>query len=192
MTPSIARQRRAKSQPQRGFSLIELVIVVAIIMVLLGLALTSMTNAMTSYRLNSTARSIATTVQLGRTKALARDARYRLARATAAYRMEFKLRPPGSPWTLDTATGELPLASGVGFSDTGIPAPPPGFGGTVTQAADMTFNTRGILIDDGTSAPLVGSCFYLQARRVRPVAVCTTMVGKTTVFRLAGGTWEAQ
>ena len=176
---------------QSGFSIIELIIVVVIIMVLAGMAAKWMSPAIRSYRLSGTAFEIAATAQLARIKATTGDARFKVKRNTSparTYRTEFKTRT-GS-WTLDPLSADYPLPTGVNFDTTGITAAPPGQ--TTTQATAMVFNTRGLLINDSSGAPVDGHCFYLQGNTDRPFAVCANLTGKITVYRRFGSVWEVQ
>ena len=175
---------------QSGFSLIEVIIVVIIVMVMAAMAAKWMGPAIASYRLSGTAHEIAAAAQLARIKATTSDARFRVFPNTGArtYRMEFKTRT-GS-WTLDPLSADYPLPTGVNFDTTGITVAPPGQ--TTTQATAMVFNTRGLLINDSTGAPVDGRCFYLQGNTDRPFAVCANLTGKITVYRLFGSVWEIQ
>ena len=176
---------------QSGFSLIEVIVVVIIIMIMAAMAAKWMGAAVANYRLSGTAREIAAAAQLARTKATTRDARFRVLPNTGArtYRTEFKTRT-GS-WGLDPLSADYPLPAGVNFSTTGITPISPGET-TVTQATAMVFNTRGLLINDSTGAPVSGRCFYLQGNTDRPFAVCANLTGKVTVYRLFGSVWEIQ
>ena len=177
---------------QSGFGIIELIIVVVIILVLAGMAVKWMSPAIRSYRLSGTAFEIAATIRLARIKATTRDARYRVVPNVGArtYRTELRVRGPSTPWTLESGTTDYPLATGVNFDTTGISAAPPGQ--STTQATEMVFNTRGLLINDSTNVPVDGRCFYLQGNTDRPLAVCANLAGKVTVYRLFGSVWEVQ
>ncbi len=184
---------------QSGFSIIELIIVVVIIMVLAGMAAKWMSPAIRSYRLSGTAFEIAATARLARIKATTGDARYRTLVNTTARTYQVQRYPRGGTgWlTFDVgaASQQVPwpsnlLAAGVNFSTTGISAAPPGQ--STTQATDMVFNTRGLLINPSTGVPVNGRCFYLQGDTDRPLAVCANLAGKVTVYRRFGSVWEVQ
>ena len=175
---------------QSGFSLIEVLIVVIIVMVLVAITAKSMGSLVANYRLSSAAREIAATAQMAKIKGTARDARYRVWINNTARTYRVEAFPRGGSWTLDANAADMPLPTGVNFSTTGISSAPPGQ--TTTQADEMSFNTRGLLIDTVTFAPTDGRCFYLQGNTTQPFAVCSTLTGKTTVYRLSGSTWEVQ
>ena len=72
-----------QSSKQRGFSLVELVVVVAIIMLITAMAIPQARNMMRSYRLNAAAASVKSTVQSTRYQAIMVGCPYRVAFTTA-------------------------------------------------------------------------------------------------------------
>ncbi len=184
---------------QAGFSLLEAIIVVAITLVLVALTSKAMFSAWSNYTISTTARQIGSVAQVARSKATGRNNRYRVTVNTSdgTYRMEYcstldtSTTPAScSAWTLDPQSADYTLGSGVSFSTSGLSVAAPGES-SVTQAADMTFNSRGVLIDS-SSNPLDSACFYMQRSGTRPAAVCTSMVGKTTVYQLQNSTWQSR
>lgn len=184
---------------QSGFSVIELIVVVAITLVLAALTGKSMVSAVANYRLSSAARGLAATAQLAKIKATARDARYQVIVNTGVgtYRIQRCLRPPpGSAtctWQLDPGSDDITLPPGVSFIAAAVAPPPSGQSGGPDP--DMTFNSRGLLVVN-TNAPTAATvntrCFYLQGQSNRIYAVCSTLAGKTTVYRQLGSAWEVQ
>jgi len=190
---------RATSQPragrEHGFSVIELIIVVAVIMVLAALSGKAMWSAVANYRMDTAAREIAGSVQMAKMKATARDARYQVLINTTAgtYRIQ-RLTAAGGTWELDPGTDDYTLPSGVSFRATAAASAPTGH--TAGPNTEMTFNTRGLLIQNVTTATasLVDSrCFYMESSAgARSAAVCTGVTGKTAVYRLTGSAWDTQ
>ncbi len=185
---------------QSGFSVIELIVVVAITLVLAALTGKSMVSAVQNYRLSSAAQGLAATVHLAKMKATARDARYQVLVNTGVgtYRIQRCLRPPpGSAtpctWQLDPGSDDIPLPPGVSFIAAAVAPPPPGQSGG--PDTDMTFNSRGLLVVN-TNAPTAATvntrCFYVQGQSDRIYAVCSSLAGKTTVYRQLGSAWEVQ
>lgn len=173
--------------------------VVAITLVLVALTSKAMFSAWANYSISTTARQMSSALQVARSKATGRNNRYRVTVNTSAgtYRMEYcsTLNTATTPatcsaWSLDPQSADYPLASSVSFSTTGLTVAAPGEA-AITQASDMTFNSRGVLID-GSNNPLDSACFYMQRSGTRPTAVCTTMVGKTTVYQLLNSTWQSR
>jgi Tfp pilus assembly protein FimT len=181
---------------QRGMTMVEVVAVLAISMVMAALTAGSMQSAVNTYQMNSTCRQLTALAQLARVQATARATRYRvLSNSTNGwYRLEYCSSSTGNvcnSWSLDAYSGQVTLPTGISFSAAGISAIPPDQT-AVTLATDMTFNSMGMLYDTSAGALKKGGCFYLQASGNRPTAVCSTMAGKTTVFRLFGSNWETQ
>ena len=184
---------RAREQAggQRGFSLLEVIVVVTIILVMVALAGKSMFSAVANYRLSSSARSIAAAAQLARIKATGRDTRYRLVidATNRQYRIE-RLNRTTNAWEVDPgAESWQALAPNVNFVTTAVTAPA---GQSAGPDTEMDFNNRGILVNSGT--PVNSRCFYLTATNVpRGWGVCATMTGKVTTYRAGTGSgWQVQ
>jgi hypothetical protein len=197
-TPSRAKSSRAEA----GFSLLEAILVVSVTLVLVALTGKAMFSALNNYKLSSSARNVAAAVQLARVKATARNNRFRVLTDTTGTVHTFRIErctghdtstnPPGcSGWALDAQSADTALAGAVELSIVGITTTAPGDTSGPHQAAGMTFNSRGLLIGSDNS-PAENACFYLQRTGSRPMAVCTTMVGKTTIYRWSGATWQVQ
>lgn len=198
----------AKSKPgqagrQQGFSLLEAIMVVVVTLVLVALTAKSMLSARDNYNLSSAARQVASLAQLARTKAMARFTRFQVKVSTTGttantYRMEVCTSPNATTnacdaWDLDPLSADTPLPSGVTFSTSQITGKGAAGETPAAQATEMTFNSRGLLWDSPNKTPADVRCFYLQSRTLRrPMAVCSTMVGQTTVYRLYGTNWEKQ
>lgn len=175
---------------QRGFSVLELVVVVAITLVLVALTGKAMFSAVNAYRVSSSARQIASWVQVARMKATARDTRYRIITSGRTYSMQ-RYNRGSSAWEDDPGTVAITLPPGVNFSATtpvSLSTPPEG--STLSQATDMTFNSRGLLVNN--SGPIDRQCLYIQGQTTQPYAVCTTLPGRTTVYRWNGSVWQRE
>lgn len=197
----LSAEGKAHRRNQRGFSLLEAIIIVVVTLVLVALTGKSMLSARDNYNLTTATRQVASVVQLARTRAMSHDTRYKVVIDTTArvYRMEVCNKNSANTacdsWSPDATSGSVPLPPTVDFSITtpvSVTAPPPGSGTTVTQATEMAFNSRGLLFDITANAPTDTRCFYIQGNNKRPMAVCSTMVGQTNVFRLYNGNWQKQ
>jgi Tfp pilus assembly protein FimT len=186
---------------QGGFSLLEAIIIVAVTLVLVGLTGKAMFSARDNYNVTGTARQIASLAQLARTRAMAGDTRFRLVIDTTArsYSTEMCNKNTSGTgcdsWSVASGTAPTLLPPRVNYSTTtpvSISAPPPGNGTAVSQATEMTFNSRGLLFDTTSGQPTDTRCFYIQGNTKRPMAVCSTMMGQTSVFQLAGSQWKRQ
>lgn len=193
---SYLRERRWNA---RGFSLLEAIVVVAITMVLVALTAKAMFSALNNYNVASTARNISSAVQLARIKAAKSETRYRVTVTTTTFRTEactaqdFSTNPATcSAWDLDQGSSDMAFANGVVLATSGITTAAPNDTSGPNYGTDMTFNSRGLLWDTANKQTQNNSCFYLQGKGTRSYAVCTTMVGKTTIYVLNGSTWATQ
>lgn len=187
---------------QGGFSLLEAIIIVAVTMVLVGLTGKAMFSARDNYNVTGTARQIASLAQLARTRAMAGDTRFRLVIDTTAraYSTEMCNKNTSGTgcdsWSVARGTAPTLLPPRVNYSTTtpvSISAPPPGNGtAPPIQATEMTFNSRGLLFDTTSGQPANTRCFYIQGNNKRPMAVCSTMMGQTSVFQWVGSEWKRQ
>jgi Tfp pilus assembly protein FimT len=192
---TINRETRLASQ--RGITLPEVLMVVAISMVMAALTSHSMQSAVNVYQVTRSCRQLAALAQMAKIHAAGRATRYRLRidATNRRYLVEYCSSSSGADctaWTADPYTGQTQLPTGVSFTAAGIGVAPPEQS-SVTLASEMTFNSMGLLYDESGHQLADGRCFYLQASSgERPMAVCATMAGKTTVYQLYSGTWEVQ
>ncbi len=71
--------KRQKGTPSdRGFTVIELIVVLAVALIVMGVALPNMISWLPNYRLSSGARQVAGDLQLARMKAISQNTKYRL------------------------------------------------------------------------------------------------------------------
>jgi len=181
-----------RSKGQRGFSLPEALIVITVSLVMVALTGKSMLSAVENYRVISAARQLTATVQVAHLKAPSQATRYRVRIDSAARTWVLeRFDRSSSTWATEAGSAPETLPPQVNFSISGITAVPPEQS-AVTQASETTFNSMSFLCDTSTSQPVDGRCFYLQGNSDRPAAVCTTMVGRTAVYRLDGGAWNLQ
>ncbi len=190
-----------RSERERGFTLIELVIIVAISLVMVALTGKGMMSAVDNYKVASAARQVMATVQVAHLKAPANNTRFRVTIDPTAGTWLLERCTSASPsapcnattgWSAEPGYVPIALPLNVRFSAAGITAIPPDQT-DVTQAGDMTFNTMSMLVDMATGQPAAGGrCFYIQGNTDRPAAVCSNMVGRTAFYRLSGGVWELQ
>lgn len=180
---------RPNLAPERGFSLIEAIVIVAISLILVAMTGKSMLDAMENFRVDTAARKIAALVQVAHLKAPARATRYRVAINTTTNR--YRLERYNSGWEADPGADWISMDTNVVFTTSGISVAPPEVT-SVSQAAETTFNTGGMLCDTSSGTLINGACFYLKGNTNRPAAICTNLVGRTQVYRLQNGAWNAQ
>jgi prepilin-type N-terminal cleavage/methylation domain-containing protein len=185
----------------RGYSLLELVFVIAIVLVLATMAIPQLNAMINNYRINDAGRQLQATATLAHFKAAARNTRYRVLVSASAntYTLQYCTDwvstrvNPCSSWGLDSTSTTITLPVGVTFSTTGLTTAPnitctTAPCTTVTQATEMTFNSRGLLFDETANNLANNRCFYI-AGGAKPIAVCSVITGRTVAYLLSGTTW---
>ena len=71
-------KRQNGTPSDRGFTVIELIVVLAVALIVMGVALPNMISWLPNYRLSSGARQVAGDLQLARMKAISQNTKYRL------------------------------------------------------------------------------------------------------------------
>ncbi len=88
---------------QRGFTLVELIVVLAIFALLMGVALTNIRSSLPHYRLLNASRRLAASVHMARTRAILNSLEHRISQAGGGggWQVEEGDQPSGSTgWTL--------------------------------------------------------------------------------------------
>lgn len=193
LPPNWRHSVRARGRAtEKGFSLLEAIIIVAISLIMAALTAKSMLSAVNRYQVDTAARQIAALAQVAHMKAPAQNTRFQITPNITAgtYLLQMWDRN-ASNWVPDGGAAPIKLPPNVIFSTTGVTTAPPEQPTTVVQATEMTFNNVGLLCDPSTAACLVtdGRCFYIQSSAVTD-AVCATPIGRTVVYRLSAGAWQ--
>lgn len=150
----------AKSPAYRsesGFTLIDMLVVVAIIGLVSAIALPSTTSMMSGYKIKGNAQAINHMVGLAKMRAAAQFTRARVYADFTARTFRLQVwNKTTNQWVDDGGTQSL--ADGVTFGFTGITQPPPGSqaalgqsplctndaGATIADTACISFNSRGM------------------------------------------------
>ena len=142
---------------QAGFTLIDMLVVVAIIGLVSAIALPSTTSMMQGYKIKGNAQAINNLVGLAKMRAAARFSRARVYADLNARTFRVQVwNKTTNTW--DDDSGTTPLADGVTFGFTGITQPPPNTqaalgqspvctndaGANIANTACITFNSRGM------------------------------------------------
>ncbi len=179
-----------------GFSLIEIMLVVALMAVLTVIAVPMSGNAIASFRVSGDSRGVSNSMAVAKMRAASRFTRVRLYvdLDSRSHHIEVWDKDAGD-WVIEG--GLTYLSTGVDFGFGIAATPPPNTQGTIGQAVACTdkdgntigntacvmFNSRGIPVDD-TLAPTADDALY--------VTDGTTLFGVTVAATGMVRTWTAK
>jgi Tfp pilus assembly protein FimT len=170
-----------------GFSLLELLAAVAILMVLSAMVVPAIATMMQSFRLNGSSRAIASQLSLARMRAAGEFTQARLNFNLAAnpptYQLEL-LNKGTSAFAIEGGVQTLSTGVVYGSGAIGVPA---GSQTTVAQTAQIVFNSRGIPVDNA-GAPTGLDAIYLNNSR-QTVAITVYADGRIARWRWSGTAW---
>jgi prepilin-type N-terminal cleavage/methylation domain-containing protein len=178
---------------RRGFSLVEMMFVVALTGVVAAIAVPMMANSLGFFRLSGDARSTANSIALAKMRAAAVFGRVRvyIDRPARNFHLETWDKTT-STWVVDT--GNTYLSQGVTFNFGVVGSAPPNTQGVIAEAATcknnlgvdiantscVIFNSRGIPIDGTpTPAPIVDAVYVTDGTAVYGVTISATGMVRT-------------
>lgn len=177
----------------KGYSLIEILLVVGLIGIVSAIAAPMMSNQMKYFRLSGDARSTANAVALAKMRAASIYGRTRIYvdLTTRSFRLDTFDKTTGT-WV--TESGATYLSQGVDFGYTPVGTAPPNTQGTIGQApacktallvdipntACVMFNSRGLPIDSsGSLPPEIYALYVTDSTAVFAVTVSSTGMVRT-------------
>ena len=171
---------------ERGFSLTELVIVLAILAIALGFSIPMLSSSMRGWQLASDARNITTTLACAKLSATSQLTHCQLSFNLIGNEWRLnKFNKTTGVYDLQGSTNALSSGlanSGIAFKSSSNTAPP---GFPMDSSASITFNSRGIPID-ATGKPTANSIVFLSDT-IDQYAVTVSLSGKVQLWRYRNG-----
>jgi Tfp pilus assembly protein FimT len=183
------RARPSWTKSTDGFSALELLLVVAIVIIVAGMAIPKMMSMVQNLRTAGDARDLNGTVLMAKMRAASNFAQTRVHVDLTAQTFWVEMEPSGATsWT--TEGGTQFLSTGVTFGFGSLSTPPSNTQATLAQApacpgisntACIVFNSRGIPVDS-TNTPTGDDALYVtDGKSVTGVTVLAT--GLTQIWR---------
>ena len=196
---------------RRGFSLIEMLMVVGITTVVAAMAVPMMSNTIGNFRLSGDAHSVASAMALAKLRAASgfSQARLFVDLTTRTFHVETLQKSPVA-WITDG--GSTTLSTGVTFGFGAIATPPlntqavigqstpcvTAAGAAIANTACILYNSRGIPVDPSGAAPNVGAptgnnALYLtDGTAVYGLTLSATGQSKLYRTNISSASWSLQ
>ncbi len=178
---------------RRGFSTIELAIVVTIILVIASFAIPQAISTQRAYRALSDVRSLASQLALAKMRAADGFTQARLNCNLTANSCQLEIctsKGAGACNTFSAEGGPVLLSQGMTFGFGSITTPA-GTQTSIQNTAQVLFNSRSLPVDN-TGAPTGNSGLYLTDQFGNRYAVTVYASGRIAVWRYGNGVWSIQ
>jgi len=193
------------TRAQRGFTLLETVVVVGIMMVLMGIAIISSFGSMQSYQVNSAEDVVVSQLRVARQMAISQRRTVQVWIDTAPesdgrYHVKYQIQP--APQTNEVARPivSIPLPGTAQFIlETGVPDTPMAFGNSAPVFIGnppisggppiMQFNPTGTFTDNTGTNVIYGTIFIGVPNQISTARAVTIMggTGRVRGYTYAGG-----
>lgn len=177
-----------------GFSILEVVIVIALMLVVIAFALPNLNGMLQSYRAMNDVRGIAAQLSLARMRAAAtsQPARLNFDLTANTYQLELctsLCNTANAIYAIETGAAAQNLSQGVTFGSGSVISPAVGQT-TLAQSSLIFFNSRGVSVDS-TGSPIGTAGIYITNSAGRVYAVTVSIGGQPTTQQYVGGTtWK--
>jgi len=192
-TRTIAQAVSDQTNRLRGFSLLELVMVITIIAILAALMIPNVITFLHSYRSSSNARDIASQLALAKMSAASGFTQAELNCTLAGTSCQLEVCTAKGATVCSTYTnqgGPVLLSQGMSFGYGSI-STPAGSQATISNTSPIVFNSRSIPIDN-TATPTANDAVYVTDSNGDTYAITVYLSGKVAVWRYSGGAWKSQ
>jgi Tfp pilus assembly protein FimT len=178
--------RSPARSPERGFSLIELMVVAVIAILLLAIAIPSVVGVTRNYRITADTRGVAAQLQLARLRAASGGTKTRVNFNTAANTYQIELWSTGAgAYQLEGGVTTLSQGNTFGFGSISTPA---GQQSTIAETTPIYFNSRGFATDSSGN-PIATSAIYITNSQGTTSAVAVSIAGLPSEYRYNGSAW---
>lgn len=199
-----AHKRSGEASVSRasGFTMIEMVVVVAIILVVSAMAIPSFMNASRPYKIRNDANALSGLINVARMRATSEVAHVQVVCYTTTApnycKLQSSVYPNATTWVDESQ--KVYLSAGVSFGIPGGSATVPNQSGTGAYQGDaaqgvsttpaVVFNSRGWPVDATSGAtPTWDYALYLHDTSNRYMAVAVGLTGQTAVYQYANNTF---